>query len=281
MQIEHQTLTAAEHPFQVTANWLDQISDFEVPVDYPVMIICPGGGFTYHSGREEAPIAARFNAVGMHTVVLNYQLENGTTTVYPWALHQLAATIAWVTARAEKHHVDTQRILLAGFSAGGNVVAVFNGVATDPKLRAQYGLNDYAGQHAAVVLGYPVIDLNAGFPDNESEREKITTDRQLWAAQKLVSRDSRPAFVWQTITDELVPAQNSMLYVQALMANGIDAEYHLFGSGIHGLALANHVTQKPMPGGGFKTKYLNDQVSVWPQLATHWLQRQGFLAGNF
>ncbi|RRK11303.1 alpha/beta hydrolase [Lactiplantibacillus garii] len=276
MQVEHQTLSAAEHPFQVTAYWLDQISDFEEPVNYPVMIICPGGGFTYHSGREEAPIATRFNAEGMHTIVLNYQLENDGTTVYPWALQQVAQTIAWVTEHAQQRHVATDRIILTGFSAGGHVVALYNAVTTDPALRQAYGLNDYPGEHAAVVLGYPVIDLNAGFPGSAAERDKVTTDARLWAAQKLVSEETKPAFVWQTATDELVPAQNSLLYVQALMAKNVDVEYHLFGSGIHGLALANHVTEKPN-----KAKYLNDQASQWTKLATRWLQRQGLLAGEF
>ena len=81
MQVEQRTLNTAAHPFQITAYWLDQISDFETAVDYPIMIICPGGGFTYHSGREEAPIATRMMAAGMHTVVLNYQLIVGDQSV--------------------------------------------------------------------------------------------------------------------------------------------------------------------------------------------------------
>ncbi|KRO14697.1 lipase esterase [Lactiplantibacillus xiangfangensis] len=276
MQVEHQTLSANQHPFQVTAYWLDQISDFEENVDYPVMIICPGGGFTYHSGREEAPIATRFNAEGMHTIILNYQLETEDESVYPWALQQVAQTIAWVTAHAQKRHVATDRIFLTGFSAGGHVVALYNAVATDPELRQQYGLDDYAGEHAAVILGYPVIDLNAGFPTSDADKKLVTADEQLWAAQKLVSKATKPAFVWQTATDELVPAQNSMLYVQALMANDVDVEYHLYGSGIHGLALANHVTEKPT-----KSKYLNKAASQWVNLATQWLQQEGLLAGEF
>ena len=272
MQVEQQTLVTQEHPFKVTGYWLDQVSDFGEAVDYPVIIICPGGGFTYHSGREEAPIALRFVAEGMHAVVLNYQLETPTSQVYPWALQQLGATIDWVTQQAAKRHIDPKRIILAGFSAGGHVVADYNGVATDAKLRAEYHLDQYQGQHAAAILGYPVIDLDAGFPGSVSERDKITTDERLFAAQKLLNANSKPAFVWQTVTDELVPPINSMMYVQGLMQLGIETEYHLFGSGIHGLALANHVTKKP-----HKTKYLNDQAAHWVPLALRWLQLQGYL----
>ncbi|MFC6202893.1 alpha/beta hydrolase [Lactiplantibacillus nangangensis] len=272
MQVEQQTLVANEHPFKVTGYWLDQVSDFGESVDYPVIVICPGGGFTYHSGREEAPIAMRFVAEGMHAVVLNYQLETPTSQVYPWALQQVGATLDWLTKQAATHHIDTNRIILAGFSAGGHVVAAFNGVATDAKLRAKYQLDQYAGQHAAMILGYPVIDLNAGFPTSVAERDKITTDPTLFATQKLLTANSKPAFVWQTVTDELVPPINSLMYVQALTQLGLEVEYHLFGSGIHGLALANHVTKKP-----HKTKYLNDQAAHWTQLAVRWLQLQGYL----
>ncbi|KZU46747.1 lipase/esterase [Lactiplantibacillus plantarum] len=34
MQVEQRTLNTAAHPFQITAYWLDQISDFETAVDY-------------------------------------------------------------------------------------------------------------------------------------------------------------------------------------------------------------------------------------------------------
>ncbi|AVK63717.1 alpha/beta hydrolase [Lactobacillus sp. CBA3606] len=273
MQVEQHTLMSDGQPFQVTATWLDQITDFDTPVAYPVMIICPGGGFTFHSGREEAPIATRFMAEGMHTVVLEYQLATATTAVYPRALQQVAQTIAWVTSQAQAHHVDPERIILTGFSAGGQVVAAFNGVATTPTLRARYQLDQYTGHHAAVILGYPVIDLTAGFPATAAERQKITPDQTLWAAQKLVTAATKPAFVWQTATDALVPALNSIQYVQALLQAGVATEYHLFGSGIHGLALANHVTKKP-----HKAKYLDDQAAHWVPLAVRWLQRQGFLA---
>ncbi|MFC6180513.1 alpha/beta hydrolase [Lactiplantibacillus daowaiensis] len=275
MQVEQQTLTAGGRPFKLTAYWLDQIADFETAVNYPVIVICPGGGFTYHSDREAEPIALRFAAAGMHAVVLDYQLMTPTEAVYPTALQQVGQTLAWINDQAATHHIDAQRIILAGFSAGGHVVATFNSVATNPALRTRYHLDQYAGQHAATILGYPVIDLTAGFPTTADYRQRITTDEDLWAAQATATAATKPSFVWQTVTDELVPAMNSMLYVQALMRLKVPTEYHLFGTGIHGLSLANHVTAKPN-----KAKYLNQQAAQWVPLALHWLQTQGLLASE-
>ncbi|VDG20123.1 esterase [Lactobacillus paraplantarum] [Lactiplantibacillus mudanjiangensis] len=272
MQIEVATIAGRSGSFKVTAYWLDQIADFKATVDYPVVIICPGGGFAYHSERETTPIVLRFLAAGMHAIVLPYQVITADKTVYPTAIQQIAETLNWITKQAEQHHVDCQRLIFAGFSAGGHVVATYNSIATNATLRGQYQLDHGQGQHAAIILGYPAIDLTVGFPNDAATRQQITPDETLWAAQKTVTSAAKPAFVWQTATDALVPAENSLWYVQALLRAGVPVEYHLFGDGKHGLALADHVTTHPT-----KPAYLNAPAAEWVTMALHWLQRQALL----
>ncbi|BAX66994.1 hypothetical protein LSA01_00570 [Latilactobacillus sakei] len=115
-------------------------------------------------------------------------------------------------------------------------------------------------------MSYPVIDLDAGFPKEESEKERITTDQRLWHAQDTLTKWAKPCFVWQTATDELVPAINSLLYVTELNRLNITTEYHLFSDGVHGLALANKVTQRPG-----KPQDVNEPVAQWLPLALTWL----------
>ncbi len=266
MQIMNQTLTTNHQDFQVTAYWLDSNQDFNNTRHQPVVIICPGGGFRYHSQRETEPIALKALAEGCHAVVLPYQLIEPDQMVYPTALQQLAKTIEWVTDQSDTQKVDSERIVLVGFSAGGHLVATFNGIATNPELNTQYQLDSYRGHHAAVILSYPVIDLDAGFPKEESEKERITTDQRLWHAQDTLTKWAKPCFVWQTATDELVPAINSLLYVTELNRLNITTEYHLFSDGVHGLALANKVTQRPG-----KPQDVNEPVAQWLPLALTWL----------
>lgn len=235
METKQYNLNISDHDFKVKGYWLDQVDDFGQDVDYPIVIICPGGGFTFHSQREEEPIALRFNSYGMHAVVLEYQLI-GNEPVYSRALEEMSKTIDWITEQAEAHHIDKDKIILAGFSAGGNVVAAYNGVATNSKLRQKYHLDQYQGQHAAVILGYPVIDMTVkdSFPNDDKVLNQITADKSLWKAQELVNSQSKPAFVWQTQTDELVKVVNTIKYVDRLNELNIPVEYHLFGSGILG-----------------------------------------------
>lgn len=267
MKVEEYNLNISEHDFKIKGYWLDQIDDFDQTVDYPVVIICPGGGFTFHSDREKEPIALRFNSFGMHAVILEYKLI-GENPVYPTALQELAKTIDWLNNQPESMHIDKKKIILAGFSAGGHVVASYNGIGTNPDLRKKYQIDQYSGQHAAVILGYPVIDMTipGSFPADDKVLNKISPDKTFWKAQDFLNKNSKPSFVWQTRTDELVYVMNSMKYVEKMVELGLPAEYHMFGSGIHGLSLATYVTQKPG-----KDKYLNARASEWINLSLSWL----------
>ena len=59
--------------------------------------------------------------------------------------------------------------------------------------------------------------------------ENASEEQLAWASlEKHVTKDTPPAFLWQTLTDELVPVENSSLYVKACRAAGVPCELHLF-----------------------------------------------------
>lgn len=273
MDAKEYNLEISDHEFKLKGYWLDQIEDFGQAVEYPVVIICPGGGFTFHSERVEEPIALRFNSFGMHAVVMEYKLID-EEPVYPTALQQLAKTIDWIERQPDSRHIDKKRIILAGFSAGGHLVAVYNGAGTDPELRKRYQIDQYIGEPAGVILGYPVIDMTikGSFPNDNKVLHEISNDPTFWKTEDLLNQNSKPAFVWQTRTDNLVYVINTLLYVEKMTKLGLPAEYHMFGSGIHGLAFGTYVTKKPG-----KDKYLNAWTSKWIELALNWLQMMKLL----
>lgn len=273
METREYNLAISNHDFKIKGYWLDQINDFDQPVDYPIVIICPGGGFTFHSGREAEPIALKFNSVGMHAIVLEYKLID-QEPVYPVAVQELGKTIDWIYNQPASRHIDKKKIILVGFSAGGHVIAAYNGIATNPELSKKYQLDGYQGEHAANILGYPVIDMTikGSFPADDEVVRQISSDPTFWKAQDLLNSNSKPCFVWQTTTDDLVYVLNSLEYVEKMNQLGLPVEYHMFGSGIHGLSLANYVTQKPG-----KKKYLNKWAAEWFQLAVNWLKMMKLL----
>ena len=86
----------------------------------PVIVICPGGGYTKTSDREAEPVAMQYLAKGYHAVILRYSVAPAR---YPAALLQLAETVAYLRKNAEEFHIDTEKIILLGFSAGAHLAA--------------------------------------------------------------------------------------------------------------------------------------------------------------
>lgn len=73
------------------------------------------------------------------------------------------------------------------------------------------------------------------------EREDDEAKRLLnyYSLEKNVTPTVPPCFLWQTVTDELVPVENSILMAAALKEQNVVYAHHLFSKGIHGMSLAN------------------------------------------
>ena len=97
--------------YQETADLYTYILDNSVEMrpnrKRPVIVICPGGGYTMTSDREAEPIAMQYLARGYHAVILRYSVAPAR---YPLALLQLAKSVAYLREHAEEFHIDTAGI---------------------------------------------------------------------------------------------------------------------------------------------------------------------------
>lgn len=86
-----------------------------------------------------------------------------------------------------------------------------------------------------------------------------------YSLQNQVTKDSAPAFIWHGGQDGLIFPRNSMLFANALMENGVPCELHIFGTGGHGLGLANEVTSN---------NFWEDvpECRPWVELAGTWIK---------
>lgn len=75
-----------------------------------------------------------------------------------------------------------------------------------------------------------------------------------------------PTFLWHTIGDAVVPAENTLLFVWALQKRKTPMESHIYDSGPHGLSICDELAS----GGGL---YVDSHVKTWIELCIQWLQR--------
>lgn len=268
----------------------------------PLVIVCPGGGYEDLSFREGEPIALKFNSMGFHAIVVSYSLAPAT---FPTALLEVAKTVLIAHEKANEWKIDTSKIFVAGFSAGGHLAAsygvfwnrdfvtdamsseVMNVMSSscmdgDNKLQDQTNLLSHL-KIAGMILAYPVITSGEFAHKNSFEcllgikKDSLNLDnsnvdeetRQRLndvSLEKQVTKDTVPAFIWTTFEDGLVPAENSLLMAMALKEKNIPVEFHMYPRGGHGLALGNVLTNT---SDGYTQM---DEVSNWIEMAGRFIE---------
>lgn len=99
---------------------------------YPAVLFVHGGGWRSGDRSQHVPMAQQLAAKGYVTVTAEYRLS--TEALYPAAVLDLKAAIRWLRANAKAYQIDTTRIAIWGFSAGGQLAALVGTTNGDPQL---------------------------------------------------------------------------------------------------------------------------------------------------
>ena len=277
----------------------------------PCMVVVPGGGYCVVSPTEGEIVAKKFYEYGFNAFVVTY-----TTNLLMRAplkdqpMKDLSRAIRMIRSRAGEYHIDPQRLALCGFSAGGHLcgsICVHYDDITDPDEVYQAVSN----RPDAAILSYPVITF--GEKTHQGSVQALLGDQptdaelEYHSLEKQVKPTTPPCFLWQTVTDETVPVENSYLFAEACRKQGVLHAHHVFSEGRHGLSLADEdwangrfgepypleqvfLLQKAVQEGnlqvpeeskemlnmfsmdGFPAAEPNPEVSVWPGMAVQWLR---------
>ena len=234
----------------------------------PLVLICPGGGYEMTSDREAEPVAIQYIAKGYQAAILRYSVKPAK---YPLALLQLAKAVAHLREYADEYHIDTEKIVVQGFSAGGHLACSLGVFWKKPYLSETLGVSAEQIRPNGMILCYPVI--TSGEKAHQGSFEKVLGEdyvdeekRRFLSLEYSVSKDTPPTFLWHTAPDDTVPVENSLLFFQALHALDIPAELHIYPVGGHGLGLATAETACPNGYG------IQPECESWIQLAGDWMK---------
>jgi acetyl esterase/lipase len=182
------------------------------------MIVAPGGGHRFLSiDTEGTNVAGWLNSVGVAAFVLKYRLAREEGSPYKVEVHALAdaqRAIRVVRAHAEEWNVNTARIGIMGFSAGGEVAALASTRFDSGKPDAADRVERQSSKPDYQILIYPGI-----------RAESID-----------VTKDTPPTFMLCADNDKGPSNAIPALYL-ALKKAGVPAELHIYASGGHGFGL--------------------------------------------
>ena len=230
----------------------------------PAVLILPGGGYGMTWIGEGKPVAYGFMADGCNCFVLHYSVAPNT---YPEQILEVALALDYIYSNAKEFNVDTEKIAIMGFSAGGHLAASYCTIRNT----ALTNIFENPKPVSAAILCYPVITAghtHFGSITNLLGKTEISPEeRDLLSLEKQVdSSVTPPTFIWTTSEDNSVNPKNSLMYATALQDAGIKYELHIFPYGAHGLStgklgVVDNATHPSI-------KYM----SVWQDLARNWLR---------
>lgn len=85
------------------------------------MVVCPGGGYGgLATVKEGNNVALWLNTLGVHAFVLKYRVAPYR---HPVELGDAQRALRWVRANSARFGVDTARVGILGFSAGGHLAS--------------------------------------------------------------------------------------------------------------------------------------------------------------
>lgn len=193
----------------LTAYLLEPEKDIFLDRSRPAVLIIPGGAYRYCSDREADPVAMVYLKAGFHAFILRYSVMEHA--VWPNPLEDFEQAMVQIRENAAEWAVCPDKIAVVGFSAGGHLAAC---AATMAKNRPNAAILGYA----ATLPGLSSISPGAPAPVD------------------FVDRRTCPCFLFSSRTDNVVPVNNSLEFMNALYRYGITFESHIYGYGPHGFS---------------------------------------------
>ncbi len=101
-------------------------SDAKEADERPFILLVPGGGFVNVWNLTEGwPVADKFNREGYHVFILTYRVK-GEEGLLEKELDDFTRALETIRDKAGHFHVDPDRYITCGFSAGGYLIGLWN-----------------------------------------------------------------------------------------------------------------------------------------------------------
>jgi acetyl esterase/lipase len=198
---------------------------------HPAIVFFHGGGWTSGSvtqfNKQMKALAAR----GMVAVDVEYRLiPKGNPTQSPEeCLEDAKSAMRWVRVHAAELHVDPDRIVASGGSAGGYLAAAVALVRgwDDPQDELKI-----SPKPQALVLFFPVLDVT----QNAWEKQRFPADSDAYNPMALLSSATPPTIIEAGLADKLVRPEELKQYKQRCDAAGAKCIVDFYEGQPHGFA---------------------------------------------
>jgi acetyl esterase/lipase len=213
------------------------------------MVVCPGGSYSWlDMATEGIGVAEWLQQQGINAFVLRYRVANvsayifgyrvlGIGNRYPNMLIDVQDALRYLYEHAADYAIDTAKIGVIGFSAGGHLTM------------SSYLYNHTPYKPHFLCPVYPVVSMSEPVTHKRSRRGALGVWRQFntmmrdsLSLEKHVLPSTPPVFLVNCKDDPVVHYHNSELLDSALTAHGIPHTYIQYATGGHGFGASPEKT---------------------------------------
>ena len=184
------------------------------------------GGFA--AGSKDANYIVNdvkaLGARGYTSVAANYRLAREGP--WPAQIHDAKAAVRWTRANATRLGVEPNRIVVAGYGAGGLLALLAAGTAGRAEFEGESGTPGVSSQVNACIGVYPLAtpeNAAALFPPGQATRENLSAA----SPATHISKDFAPTILIHGTDDATVPVQSSVDFWSKLHALRVPAALNL------------------------------------------------------
>jgi acetyl esterase/lipase len=213
------------------------------PAGYPLIVSIHGGAWAYADRYNDLNLL-NLTSRGYALASIDYRLSGEAQ--YPAQIEDARQAVRWLVANADSLHVDTNKIVATGISAGGHL-ALLLGLSQPPghhmikAVCALYAptdllvlvpeeLRDQSTNAVAVLLGGPV-----------SQRLSLARDA---SPISYTRKGSIPIMLFHGEKDQIVPVAQSMALDAALKAVGAQSTLIVYKDKGHAFGLDDAALRK-------------------------------------
>lgn len=212
----------------------------------PAIIIIFGGGWRSGNRTQHYPLAQQLALLGYTCFTPDYRLS--TEALFPAAVYDLKSALRWIKINGKKYNIDTSKIAVLGFSAGGELAAFLGATANNKNFEGNCNSNQNTNVQAVVD-----IDGTLSFTNNESgegddsKKKSAATwwfgyskkeNPELWKSASpltYVDANTAPTLFLNSSLERMHAGRED--YIKILNSHDIYFEVHGFENSPHGFCL--------------------------------------------
>ncbi|HUR47169.1 MAG TPA: alpha/beta hydrolase, partial [Candidatus Saccharimonadales bacterium] len=212
------------------------------------VMVCPGGAYHILAlDLEGTEVCEWLNSIGVNAALLKYRVpKRDGVEKYTVALQDAQRAMSYLRSHANDLRIDSNRIGVMGFSAGGHLSATL--CSTNARAYEPIDKTDtFELKPNFEILIYPAY---------LTVKEK----NDIVAPETAVTTNTPPVFIAMT-ADDPVRVETALFYTLACKQAKVPVELHIYPKGGHGYGLR-------------RTK---DLVTTWPDRLKDWMGNRGLL----